>query len=75
MNLSGLLLSRAFLMWLRPTPLAPADKEGWKLEMGSGKPEEQCRAPAALPRTCCLSWSVVYSSPGSGTPCPGHTHL
>lgn len=36
MNFSGLLLSRAFLMWLRPTPLAPAGKEGRKLEPGSG---------------------------------------
>lgn len=27
MNLSGLLLSRAFLMWLRPTPLAPGERE------------------------------------------------
>lgn len=27
MNFSGLLLSRAFLMWLRPTPLAPGERE------------------------------------------------
>lgn len=44
MNFSGLLLSRAFLMWLRPTPLAPAGKEGWTLEPGSGG----ARAPLQL---------------------------
>lgn len=44
MNFSGLLLSRAFLMWLRPTPLAPAGKEGWTLELGSGG----ARAPLQL---------------------------
>lgn len=44
MNFSGLLLSRAFLMWLRPTPLAPAGKEGRTLEPGSGG----ARAPLQL---------------------------
>lgn len=44
MNFSGLLLSRAFLMWLRPTPLAPAGKEGQMLEPGSGG----ARAPLQL---------------------------
>lgn len=45
MNFSGLLLSRAFLMWLRPTPLAPAEKEGWMLEPGSEKPAGDAGAP------------------------------
>lgn len=47
MNLSGLLLSRAFLMWLRPTPLAPAEKEGWMLDLGSEKPGRRCWGPSA----------------------------
>lgn len=47
MNFSGLLLSRAFLMWLRPTPLAPAEKEGWTLEPGSKKPGRRCWGPSA----------------------------
>lgn len=35
MNFSGLLLSRAFLMWLRPTPLAPGERER-EMDTGAG---------------------------------------
>jgi len=88
MNFSGLLLSRAFLMWLRPTPLAPAEKERWMLEPGSEMPDRRCwgplhssgseerwKVPRALPRICLLIWSMVSSGPGRGSPCPWHTHL
>lgn len=46
MNFSGLLLSRAFLMWLRPTPLAPGERERWTLELGSEQPVGRCWGPS-----------------------------
>lgn len=53
-------------------------REAWQEMMGplcSSGSEERCRAPGALPRICFLSWSVVSSSLGGGSPCPGHAHL
>lgn len=53
-------------------------REAWQEVLGafcnSGS-EERYRAPRALPRISFLSWSVVSSSPGRGSPCPGRAHL
>lgn len=74
MNLSGLLLSRAFLMWLRPTPLAPGKREmdtgagltaAWREMLGplySTGSNKKCRSwPEPCPR--CAFWAGLWCPP------------
>lgn len=71
MNLSGLLLSRAFLMWLRPTPLAPGKRERWTLELGSQQPGGRCWGPSTalgLTKSADLGLSPAQDVP-SGLAC------
>ena len=63
-NLSGFWLSRALLMWLRPTPLAPAwtEETGMQINASISFPRDKDRA-----RKRTNTWVFISQSPRSVT--------